>query len=52
MYGKTSIISVTFGTTTLGTAGFAAQGYVFAAVTLVVSGALLLHWGRRRASTS
>jgi hypothetical protein len=52
MYGKTSIISVGFGTTTLSATGFAAQGYVFAAVSLIVAGALLLHWGRRRASTS
>jgi hypothetical protein len=45
MYGKTPV------TVVVATTGFAAQGYVFAAVFLIVCGAVLIHWGRRRVAT-
>jgi hypothetical protein len=48
MYGRTPL---TITTVVVATTGFAAKGYVFAAVFLIVCGALLVRWGRRRVAT-
>jgi hypothetical protein len=48
MYGKTSVVGVIIGTGRLSSTGFGTAGYVFAAAVLLVGGALLMRWGRRR----
>jgi hypothetical protein len=48
MYGRTPL---TVTSIVVATTGFAARGYVFAAVFLIVCGALLVRWGRRRVAT-
>jgi hypothetical protein len=45
MYGKSGIVGVTGG---LAATGFASAWYLLLASTLVLSGLLLLRWGRRR----
>lgn len=51
MYGKTGIVGVTIGTGGLASTGFAVSWFVIAAAVLVVSGLLLLRWGRRRSAS-
>lgn len=48
MYGKTSIVGVTVGTGGLAATGFGLAWYAVAVSVLIVSGLLLMRWGRRR----
>jgi hypothetical protein len=48
MYGKTSVVGVIVGAGRLSSTGFGTAGYIFAASFLLVGGALLMRWGRRR----
>jgi LPXTG-motif cell wall-anchored protein len=48
MYGKTSLVTVVIGTGRLASTGFGTTGYICLGAILLVGGALLMRWGRRR----
>jgi LPXTG-motif cell wall-anchored protein len=48
MYGKTTVATVVIGTGRLASTGFGTTAYICLGVILLLGGALLLRWGRRR----
>ena len=51
MYGRFGIGGVTVGAGGLAATGFGAGWYVLAASLLILTGVMLMRWGRRRGAT-